>query len=184
MTNLSKFNEFITNNPPPCIPGDQLYWFDADTGRIFGKRSDRVIGLVLTEKLEWKIIGEDNELIIPNEDPYFCLTRENAKKFRDEISNVKYAIFTPSPIGNLLIDDTPFSYVKTESLSPKNVEINDDYITYIIKTDYEVKPGDVIKFDTQGESAYYILDNNTYEECFIKATDKKSKRILEDLFDY
>lgn len=176
------FLEFVKKNPPPCLPTDRLFWFDDETGEI--RQDEHPIGsLVLDENWEWKIIDSDNgEIIAPNETQYFCITPEDAKKFRDKVTSVVYVVFKPDVNGSVIVGEKEkFSYFKFGTLTDiKSIGITEDYFSAILKMDAEIESGMVIKFE---RNSYIVCDGGNVEDCFIEVTDKKTKRILEDVFE-
>lgn len=181
MNRSKDFLEFVSENPPPCMPDDKLFWFDEETGEI--KQDHHCIGsLVLTENWEWKIIDDDSgELITPNENQYFCITPEEAKKFRDKVLGVKYAVLQPDEEGKIMVGTEPYSYLKASTLKDiASMGIHEDYFAAILRHDSEVKVGMVIFFE---KNSYRVCEGGNVESCFIKSMDKKSKRILEDEFE-
>lgn len=181
MNRSKDFLEFVKKNPPPCLPDDKLFWFDDETGEI--KQDKHCVGsLVLDENWEWKIIDSDNgDLVTPNEDQYFCVTPKDAKKFRDKVSGVKYAVLQPDAEGQIMVGDEPYSYLKANILKDiASMGIHEDYFSAILRQDSEVEIGMVIFFK---RNSYLICEGGNVEECFIESMDKKSKRILEDEFE-
>lgn len=174
------FMEFVTQNQPPCVPGTKLYWFDEETGEL--RLDDRGIeSIVLDSDWKWKIIDPDNgEIVEPNTNQYFCITKEDAKKFRDAIGEVKYAIFEHDPNGDITFEDENYTYVKLKSFNACDVDIDQCYIDYVVDTDEEVQPGMAVWF---GRSAYQILENGVRTGGCIKAKTKETKRVLEDAFE-
>lgn len=174
------FLEFVTKNQPPCVPGTKLYWFDEESGEI--RLDDHGIGaIVLDSDWTWKIIDPDNcELVTPNESQYFCITKEDAKKFRDKVGEVRYAIFKLDPNGDITFEDETYSYVTIKTFDVREMDIDQCYIDYVVDTDDEVKPGMAIWF---GRAAYQIMENGVKTDCIVKAKNKTGMRILEDAFD-
>ena len=174
------FMEFVIKNPPPCMPGTKLYWFDEETGDI---RLDEhgIESIVLDSDWIWKIIDPDNgEIVTPNENQFFCITKEDAKKFRDKVGEVKYAIFELDPNGEISFEGEMYTYVKLKSFNACDVDIDQCYIDYVVDTDVEAKPGTAIWF---GVSAYQILENGVRNGGAVRATTKETKRVLEDVFE-
>ena len=174
------FMEFVTKNPPPCVPGTKLYWFDEETGDI---RLDEhgIESIVLDSDWIWKIIDPDNgEIVTPNENQFFCITKEDAKKFRDKVGEVKYAIFELYQNGEISFEGEMYTYVKLKSFNACDVDIDQCYIDYVVDTDDEAKPGTAIWF---GVSAYQILENGVRNGGAVRATTKETKRVLEDVFE-
>ena len=181
MNKSKNFLEFVKNNPPPCVPDDILYWFVEETGEI--RQDSHPIGtLVLDENWEWKIIDEDTgEIVTPNETPYFCITPEDAKKFRDKITSVVYVVFKPDANGSVIREEEKYSYFKTDKLTDiKTMTVNEDYFDAIFKKDSEIKPGMIIRLK---HDSYLVCDGGNVENCVAKVTDKETKRILEDSFE-
>lgn len=181
MNKSKNFLEFVKNNPPPCLPDDVLYWFDEETGEI--KKDTHPIGtLVLDENWEWKIIDDDTgEVIAPNETQYFCVTPEDAKKFRDKVTSVVYVVFKPDANGTVTVEEEKYSYFKSAILTDiKSMSVNEDYFAAILKGDAEIKPGMAIRLK---RNSYLICEGGNVEECGIIITDKETKRILEDAFE-
>lgn len=181
MNKSKDFLEFVKNNPPPCLPDDILYWFDEETGEI--RQDTHPIGtLVLDENWEWKIIDDDTgEIITPNETQYFCITPEDAKKFRDKITSVVYVVFKPDANGAVMVGDEKYSFFKSDTLTEiKSIGLNEDYFSAILKRDTEIKPGMVIRLK---HNSYLVCDGGNVEECGIIISDKETKRILEDAFE-
>lgn len=190
MNKEKDFLEFVTKNPPLYVPGDDIYYFNPETGKI-EKDTTSVFSIALDENWNWQIIDHaaSNELITPNEDPFFCTTFENAKKFRDHFSDIKYAILKPSKSGLIVDRETEKTYMhfKTKTLSIKTMQDEDSYISTVLRNDSEVKTGMIIKFCVEGKEispSYLILRNMKYNNSvWLDYFDKKGKRILEDLFD-
>ena len=179
MDRTKEFLEFVTKNPPPCMPGDRLFWFNDETGEIRQSR-DKIKLIALTENWEWKLIdeGEDVTLIVPNEDQYFCFTPEDAKRFRDKVEMVKYAVFNPDYAGNVEFDAKRYSFVKTSNLTNiAELKWYDDYVSTIMKRDPDVRIGTVIMF---GTTHYLISAEGKLEEVIAHFIDEKSKLIVED----
>lgn len=182
MNKSKSFLEFVRDNLPPCLPGDKLYWFDDETGEI--KQDERPVGkIVLDEKWEWKIIDSDNgELVTPNETPYMCITAYDAKRFRDQVASVKYAFFRPDQKGSVVIDGENYSYYKDGVLRQiDELSVSEDYFSAILKINQNIKVGTVVVFKTN--NSYVLAEDGIFEECLIKFMDKKTKRILEDIFE-
>ncbi len=155
MDRLEKFLEFVKKNPPPYLPGEPLYWLDNSTGEIIEDDDVENIIVILNGNWEWQV-SENYDGDVINESQFYCTSREIAKRFRDKIEAVKYSVFNPDSNGTYLIDGKPYSYVKTFSLNPKEVEIDDDYFKAIFKSDHDVEVGSVIRIDRYLE---YVLDN-------------------------
>ena len=143
----SKFLEFVAKNPPPCVLGDKLYWFDKETGAI--RMDKNPIGqIALDQNWEWKIVDEDSanhDLITPNESEYFCLTPEDAKKFRDKVESVDYTVLKENDSIGVPFENNPskrLGFVKSGILTDiKSIGIDEDYISAIIKTDSDIEVG-------------------------------------------
>lgn len=181
MNKSKEFIEFVTKNPPPCFPGDKLFWLEQETGEI--KQDSKGIGsIVLDENWEWKIIDDnDGELITPNKTPYFCITAEDAKKFRDKVECVKYVVFKPDANGTVIIDDETFSFLKVAKLENiASLRWYEDYIVAIMKQDHDVKLGMAIRFE---RTCYMLTEKGRVDEAFIDSMDKETKRIWEDAFE-
>lgn len=181
MNKSKDFLEFVKNNPPPCLPDDILYWFDEETGEI--RQDSHPIGtLVLDENWEWKIIDDDTgEIVTPNETQYFCITPEDAKKFRDKITSVVYVVFRPDVKGLVTMEEEKYSFFKSDTLTDiKSMSINEDYFAAILKKDAEIEPGMVIRLK---HNSYLVCEGGNVEDCVMKITDKETKRILEDVFE-
>lgn len=147
----SKFLEFVTKNLPPCLPGDKIYWFDCETGQI---RLDRnpVKAIALDKNWEWKIVDDDGaaecEFITPNENEYFCLTPEDAKKFRDKVKYVEYTVLENED-SSVVIKKDVFTAIAT-------LGIDEKYLDGILKADSDIKAGMAVKlFD----SVYTVCRN-------------------------
>ena len=181
MNRQKEFLEFVTKNPPPCLPGDKLFWLDQETGEI-KQDTTGITSIVLDENWEWKIIDDsDEELVTPNKTPYFCITAEDAKKFRDEVECVKYVVFKPDAEGNVVIDDNSFSVLKVATLNDiESLRWYEDYIVAILNKDKDVELGMAIRFE---RSCYLLTSKGKVDEAFISSMDKESKRILEDVFE-
>ena len=180
MSKSNDFLEFVKNNPPACVPGDRLYWFDEESGEI--KQDDRGIeAIVLDEDWTWKIIDPDNgDIVGPNENQYFCITKEDAKNFRDKVGTVKYAIFVRDESGRICVDYKQYSLLATKTFDVTMVSIDDCYIDYVVDHDEDVMPDMVVWF---GRMAYMITENGVIPNCHISADGKMGTRILEDIFD-
>lgn len=175
-----KFQEFVSKNPPPFLPGDPLYWFCNESGEI-NKQEGGIGPIVLTEDWEWKFIDLDNgEIVSPNQDAYLCITKEAAKMFRDNVGTVEYAVFMPDPEGLIIVDEKNYSFVFKKSFDVLNMTIDQSYIDYVLESDDEVKPGMVVWF---GKHVCVITEDGVIDDEIISADCKKGKRILEDIFD-
>ena len=131
----SKFLEFVAINPPPCLPGDKLYWYDRETGAI---RVDKnPIGQIALDKnWEWKVVDEDSadhSLITPNENEYFCTTPEAAKKFRDKVKSLEYTV--------LENEDSSTVIKKGVFIDIETMGIDEDFLDAILRTDPDIKDG-------------------------------------------
>lgn len=181
MNKSNEFLEFVKNNPPPCLPDEQLYWFDDETGQI--KQDTYCVGkLVLTSKWEWVILDTDNgDFVVPNESAYFCITPEDAKKFRDKVKEVKYVLLRRDENGRAVLDDVKYSYFKDGTLTDiDKLSADEDYFSAIIKENPDFEHDMIIVFCER--NGYIMEDDGKFEECNIEF-DRKTRRILEDVFD-
>lgn len=192
MDKSKKFLDFCKLTPPPCLPDEKLYWFNSDTGEI--KQDMRSIeGLALTSDWEWRIIDDDENWRIPNESEYCCLTPEDAKKFRDQLTSVKYAVFRKSDTGNIIgasFDgdrvEEKYEHFKTATIDVRQMKLTEGYFEYIMRTDEEVKPGMALQFcieETPVNDFYFVINNDKAVEGRLYAETKVGKRELEDIFD-
>ena len=107
------FMEFVIKNPPPCMPGTKLYWFDEETGDI---RLDEhgIESIVLDSDWIWKIIDPDNgEIVTPNENQFFCITKNTAQQaFRLYL----YGVRRVTPVQLLVMLDAGFRVLRVDVL--------------------------------------------------------------------
>ena len=135
----SKFLEFVAKNPPPCLPGDKLYWYDVETGAIKVDKHP-ISQIVLDKNWEWKIVDEDSadrELITPNENEYFCLTPEDAKKFRDQVKSIEYTVLENED-SSVVVKKGIFSDIETMGM-------DEDFLDAILRVDTDIENGMAIE---------------------------------------
>ena len=181
MDKSKNFLEFVTQNPPPCVPGQRLFWFDDETGEI--RLSDTgVDAIVLDDDWKWAILDRafQDSYIIPNEDPYYCVTKEDAKKFRDNLGTIKYVILKACEDGDVKVEEVLFRFMKVKTLDVTQLNIDECYIDYLLDHDDEVVPGVAIWF---GRSAYIVNESGARPDCMLTPLTKTAKGILEDAIE-
>lgn len=181
MNKSKAFLEFVKNNPPPCYPGDRLFWFDCESGGIM-QDTNEVSALIINDDWEWKIVDEDTgNLVTPNEDSYFCVTAEDAKKFRDKVVNVKYVVFKLDPEGKVVVNNKTYSFLKADILTDiSSLGVDENYLSAILKRDSVVECGMIIKLEKHW--CLPLDDEGYYDEYYPTYVDEESQRILEDVF--
>lgn len=182
MSKKVNFLEFVTDNPPPFLPGQTLYWLDPETGEIRKCTDTRKYSISLTSDWTWKLIDPDDENpITVNENQYYCTTKRRAKEFRDKLGILTYVVLEPAVNGTIFSGGKRYNYFKKGTLDASTLRIKDTFFTAIMKIDTAVKEGMIIKMALREN--YLILPGGKHEQCYINFSDSYTEFLLKKAFD-
>lgn len=181
MSNQVNFLEFVSKNPPPFLPGQTLYWLDPDTGQII-KYTTKNYSLALTSDWKWKMFDPvEEKLVTPDEDPYYCTSKQRAREFRNQFGTLTYVVLKPAVNGTITSDGKRYDYFKKGTLDVTKLRLNDTFFTAIMRFDAEVKEGMIIKMTERDN--YLILPGGKHEQCLIRFSDSYTEYLLQNAFD-